>query len=133
MRLRCRRGIAVRCYVEERTEHPQAFLVPMSPAAAEALDNISALWIPDPLDPSKVIGQAANFFQLAANVFQLAPKTKRLEAILNRVPTAIEMDLLVSTNSRIIKATRLESTRGGRGSQETLSVKILWEGATLPK
>ena len=90
------------------------------------VDNISSLRIPDPLDSSKVIRQAANFFQLA-------PKTKRLEAILDRVPTAIDMELLASTNSKILKATRLESSRGGRGRQETTSVKILWEGATLPK
>ena len=98
----------------------------MSPAAAEALDNISSLRILDPLDPSKVIRQAANFSQLAA-------KTKRLDAILDRVPTAIDMESLASTNSKILKATRLESSRGGRGRQETTSVKILWEGATLPK
>ena len=98
----------------------------MSPAAAEALDNIYALRIPDPFDPSKVIRQAANFFQLA-------PKKKRLEAILDRVLTAIDMDLLSSTNSRIIKATRLESTPGGRDRQETTSVKKLREGAALPK
>ena len=110
----------------KRAANGQALLVPMSPAAAEALDNISSLRIPDPLDPSKVIRQAANFFQLA-------PKTKRLEAILDRVPTAIDMELLASTNSKILKATRLESSRGGRGRQETTSVKILWEGATLPK
>ena len=82
--------------------------------------------IPDPFDPSKVIRQAATFFQLA-------PKKKRLEAILDRVLTAIDMDLLASTNSRIIKATRLESTPGGRGHQETTSVKKLREGAALPK
>ena len=110
----------------KRAANGQALLVPMSPAVAEALDNISSLRIPDPLDSSKVIRQAANFFQLA-------PKTKRLEAILDRVPTAIDMELLASTNSKILKATRLESSRGGRGRQETTSVKILWEGATLPK
>ena len=123
--LRRRPGIAVRCDVEERTERSdrspvepsgldiprkraangQALLVLMSPAAVEALDNISSLRI---LDSSKVIRQAANFFQLAA-------KTKRLEAILDRVPTAIDMELLASTNSKILKATRLESSQGGRG------------------
>ena len=93
MPLCCRPGIAVWCYVKERAERSdrssvepsgarqraangQALLVRMSPAAAEALDNISSLGIPDPFDPSKVIRQAANFFQLAA-------KTKRLEAILD--------------------------------------------------
>ena len=112
--------------MRKRAANWQALLVPMSPAATKALDNISTLWIPDLLDPSKIIYQATNFYQLA-------PKTKQLDTILDCVPTAINMELLCSTNSRIIKATRLESTPLGQGHQETTSVKILWEGAALPK